>query len=53
MDGIIRKLTRKHKTNDPFKIAKELKITICYRDLGDSKTWYLYKKASQNICKNT
>lgn len=36
MDEIIRKLIRKHKTNDPFQIAKQLNINVWYGDLGKS-----------------
>lgn len=36
MDDTIRKLIRKHKTNDPFIIANQLNINIWFQDLGES-----------------
>ena len=39
---IVSKLIEKHRTNNPFKLAKRLNIEIIYDDLGDIKG--LFKK---------
>lgn len=44
MDDIIRKLIRKHKTNNPFELAKSLNIDIWYANLGSSTRGIYVKK---------
>jgi len=34
------KLIKKYKTRDPFEMAKDMKINICYHDLGNLKGYY-------------
>lgn len=44
MERIIRKLIRRHKTNDPFKLAEALNINVWYRDLGEGTRGFYMKK---------
>ncbi|KGP80112.1 MULTISPECIES: ImmA/IrrE family metallo-endopeptidase [unclassified Paenibacillus] len=46
MDDIVTKLIRKHKTNDPFSLARCLNINIRFADLGKN-TRGIYHKALQ------
>ena len=38
--GLVEELVQKHGTNDPFRIAKELRIQILYEDLGGTAGYY-------------
>lgn len=38
--GLVEGLVQKHGTNDPFRIAKELRIQILYEDLGGTSGYY-------------
>lgn len=40
--GIVTKLIKKHKTNDPFKIAEKENIVILYEELGRTLGYYSY-----------
>lgn len=57
MDDIVKKLIRKHKTNDPFSLARCLNINIRFTDLGKNTREYiikLYKEDSSSyimICR--
>lgn len=44
MDDIVRKLIRRHGTNCPYKIAKQLRIDIWYSDLGESTRGFYFRK---------
>ncbi|RTE09311.1 ImmA/IrrE family metallo-endopeptidase [Paenibacillus whitsoniae] len=44
MDELINKLIRKYKTNNPFELAKCLKINVMFHDLGDNTRGFYTKK---------
>lgn len=51
MDDIISKLVRKHKTNCPFTIAKQLNINVWRADLGESTRGFYFRKLRRRyIC---
>lgn len=43
MKKITSKLVRRHKTNCPFTIARELNINLCFEDLGDDTRGFYYR----------
>lgn len=47
-------LIKKHDTRDPFKLCKELKIKVHYKDLGYAlKAFYFYQSRIKNIVINS
>jgi Zn-dependent peptidase ImmA (M78 family) len=46
---IVRQLIKKHKSNDPFQIAKEKNIIILFAELGDTLGFYSSYKRVQFI----
>jgi Zn-dependent peptidase ImmA (M78 family) len=44
MDSLITRLTRKHQTNDPFIIARNINIHIRFTELDDGTRGFYYKK---------
>lgn len=51
MDTVVSNLIKKHKTNDPFVIAKNLNITIMFENLGETtRGFYCRKLRRRYIC---
>jgi Zn-dependent peptidase ImmA (M78 family) len=46
---IVRQLIKKHKSNDPFQIAKERNVIILFAELGNTLGFYSSYKRSQFI----
>lgn len=48
MDKFVKRLIRKHRTNCPFTIAENLKITVLHLDLGKITKGFFHRRLRRN-----